>query len=121
MKTLIITTLVVVLAFGLYAISRVRSQLAVIKTQDTIGQILVAVDKASGGASAEYDFVRQTRAYFPSVPVKDGKIIDSWGNVIKIITVPEFDGLRIDIISAGPDRVYGTSDDIVRSELLRKR
>ena len=66
----------------------------------------VAIMQALKGANARHVVYI---AFTPSITAPDGTMLDPWGTSYRI-DYPSPDSIRI--TSAGPDRQFGTSDDI---------
>lgn len=122
MKLTIISIAVIVLiaAIGFLIKNKIDAKMGRMKTFDTMGQILVALDKSLNFKSINgYNPVMEAMKIYPLIPEKDGQIIDAWGKPISVAIQPTENGFQIHIISAGPDKTMGTADDIIKDELLR--
>jgi hypothetical protein len=110
----------VVLALVVFLVTgKVREQVKIMKTLDTAGKILVTLDQTlPSESSPTYDVVSETKKRFPSVRVKNNRLIDDWGAPIDLSVAEVEHNFQIVIRSAGPDGVMQTADDVIRSEVL---
>jgi len=117
--TIIIIFLVISIAVCFFIYGKTRNQVRRMTTLDSMGQILVALDRTAGESPLEqYDPVVETQKIFPSISVRNGQIMDGWGNPIKISIKRVKTGLQAYFTSAGPDGVMGSKDDVIREEVL---
>jgi len=120
LKTLLVITIAaLILGLSLIVGSNVRNQVKRMNTLDTMGQILVALDKTMPTAyGREINAVEATRNMFPSILITNHEILDAWRRPIQISVKKIEQGFAISIVSSGPDGVFGTKDDIVRNEVI---
>jgi len=117
---ILIALIALIAASCLFIKNKIDAQMTRMKTLDTIGQILAAMDKGlTSNSRTEYNPVKEARKMFPLIPEKNGYIIDAWGNPISISIQKAESGFRIHIASAGSDEMIGSADDIIRDEFLR--
>ncbi len=115
-----ITVIALIAAIGFFIKTKIDTQMMRMKTFDTMGQILVTLDKSLNSKSINgYNPAMEARKIYPLIPEKDGQILDAWGQPISLAIQPAENGFQIHIISAGPDKTMGTADDIIKDEFLR--
>ena len=108
--------LVVAVALILLA-PKTISHFKYVRTHDTFGKILVTLDKTlSPDSGKQYDVAKETKERFPSVVVKDGKIIDGWGHPIEVSIKETNDRFDVQMKSPGADGIINTKDDVIREE-----
>ena len=92
----------------------------VAETNDTFGFVLVAVSRnlETDSFSEDYNPELVTYKMFPDAPFRDGALFDAWGQKIEITLIPDKNGFKLHLTSIGADGVFGTEDDIERSELI---
>lgn len=90
------------------------------RTMDSMGQLWVAMcETLSTNNFKQIDVATEALKLFPEIPVKNGQVLDSWGQPLKVSIERIDEGFRLDIISSGRDRVMGTSDDIIWKRTVR--
>jgi hypothetical protein len=122
MKTRI-RLLVATLGAGLVlvAVRETRTQMKRVTTLDTMGQILVALDRSlptNEVPLVEIDLAREVRRQFPNTVTVNGEVADAWGRPIRLSINNVTNGFAIEIVSAGPDGQVGTKDDLVRRDII---
>jgi hypothetical protein len=115
--------LVATLGVGLLlvAVSKTRTQMERVMTLDTMGQILVALDRTmptNGVHPVKIDPTGEVQRRFPNIVTVNGEVADAWGRPIRVSINNTTNGFAIEIVSAGPDRQMGTKDDLVRSDIV---
>lgn len=120
MKRIIILIILMALVIAsLFCLFQIRRQIKRMKTYDSMGQILVAIDKEIGKKSmADFNPVTETQKVFPDISVVRGQIVDGWGNPMVISVEDVSQGYRVIIKSCGQDGILGTKDDLIRDWLL---
>ena len=120
-KILIVVSVLVAICCILGVLLPIRTAFKKMETGDRIAMVLKAVSDTVGTIPlSEYNPVTETLKAFPSIPAKGGKILDAWGNPIKISIDESTDSFSVSIISAGPDAIMGTKDDYSRQVLIMK-
>ena len=121
-RTILIPFLLVVIAVVLFVAGPVRTQVHRAQTGDYMGQILVAMDKTLGlPPLGNYSPETVALIMFPDLPNAKGKILDGWGNPIKVV-LKRLDGkYEVTLTSAGPDGKKGTADDLVERYFTEDR
>ena len=102
--------------------NRIDGRVERVITWDSMGQILVAVDKTLDSEKLNgYNPVIETQRLFPSIPIKNGQVMDAWNNTIEISILPVLQaGFEVSIISPEPDGIMHTKDDLIRKEFIRR-
>ena len=100
----------IVIVFGIAVISLVvLNHIKKIQTLDTIGQIMVTIDRSESRQPAY--IAMEMKALFPSTKTRNGAILDGWHRPIRISFLESV----VKIVSAGADGNFGTSDDLESS------
>ena len=88
-------------------------------TGDTIAQIMTTLGNTSLGTDPlKMDVTTEAKKRFPMLPIRNGQIIDSWGNAIVLNSKETSEGWRVTITSLGCDGALGTKDDLVRDYVI---
>ena len=122
MKTRLLLALVLALfVCALFAANAIRYAVKRMRTLDTIGQVSVAVSRTLGTNSLAldgYDVVMKARRLFPSIPLTNGQLADSWGHPLKVAIKRGEQGFDLRIVSSGPDGVFDSRDDLIENHFL---
>lgn len=102
----------VLIVITIYGFVQVRDQFRRMRTLDTFGKMFVTLSYGLPEVTTEDLIVSRVKNRFPRLEVKDGHLVDAWGEAIRISMKQVETTDEIILLSAGPDRKLGTGDDL---------
>lgn len=118
-KYLLLVVIVLLIIGGGIITEATITQVKKMKTMDTMGQIVVTMCKTLGTNNVDgYKTTQEVQRVFPSIHVKDGEILDSWGRPIKVSIKKVNNVFIVEMVSAGVNKVVGTKDDIIMKRTI---
>lgn len=116
MKTCLMEAAGLVVFAALCSCARLESQVPIMRTQETIGQIIVAMDQTlHDDVLHEYSPLPHVLSRFPDASNDGAHLLDAWGNAIQVSIAVDGEMYRVLIRSAGPDNALNTADDVTRA------
>ena len=107
----------IMLLIGVFCSLSIITQIKRVKTLDCMGLIMITLGRTLPIGSSlpkEYDSVMEAKKLFPEIPIVNHEIMDGWMNPIRISLKREGTNFQVECVSAGPDGIMGTKDDLVK-------